>query len=234
VTRVAVVAGAGGGTGRACAVRLAECGMDVALIGADLAAADKTVRRIAEAGRRCTAIEADLTATGPVTGALAQVRATLGSPGVLVHCVPLDAGGDGPEARLAAMQRSLRTLFVCGRAVAAHMVRARWGRIVTVGEPAGTGERVWRDSQAVLAGLAGFTRSLALELAAFGVTANFAAPVSCSPDGRPPAHQPVPDAATGSYAEAVAHLAGFLAGDRAAAITGQGSYVAGRPAGNGI
>src|SRR5262249_1510243 len=92
--------------------------------------------------------------------------------------------------------------------------------------------RQWRDSQTVLAGLIGFTRSAALELASFGVTANYIAPSACYHGGpavapAPPSTPPRRDGSP-SYAAGVASTTEFLISDQAAAITGQGGYLAGR------
>jgi novobiocin biosynthesis protein NovK len=224
---VAIVAGGACDTGLVSALRLAGLGFDVALVDTDLAAATPTVQRIADAGRRCVAIEADAADTGSFAAALDQARAVLGEPGVLLNCVPL--GTPEPlsaEERYEEARRSLRALFVCSRAVAARMVRGRWGRIVNVAQPAGAGDRRWSDGQTVLAGLVGFTRSAALELAAFGVTANYLAPSACYPGGPAPAPPGRDDSP--SYAAGVASTAEFLISDQAAAITGQGGYLAGR------
>lgn len=236
---VAVVAGGACDTGLAAALQLAGLGLDVALIGADVSVPAEVAERFFAGGQHCLAIRADLADGKSFAAALGEARSVLGSPSVLLNCVPL--GGPEPpsaEERYADARRSLRALFACCRAVCAHMVRNRWGRIVNIAQPvvAGAADREWRDGQTVLGGLVGFTRSAALELAAFGVTANYIAPSSCYPAG--PAHAPAPPlaavAAAGgtapSYAAGVAALTGFLISDQASAITGQGGYLAGRPA----
>lgn len=233
MTRVAIVAGGARDTGLVGAIRLARCGLDVALVNEDLTEAGETVRRIAETGRRCVAIEADLADSDSFNAALARVRSELGSPGVLLNCVPLGGRTEGDrsldEARFAATRRSLRTLFVCCRAVAEQMVRKRSGRIINVAQSVDESDHEWRNGQTVLAGLIGFTRSAAQELAAFGITVNFIAPIGCAVDGRPPAHQAAPSGHAASYSDGVAHLAEFLISEQAIPITGQGSYVGGRP-----
>jgi NAD(P)-dependent dehydrogenase (short-subunit alcohol dehydrogenase family) len=226
MTRVAVVTGATGEVGPAAAIRLAESGLDVALIGPDPTCFEETARRISAAGRRCLGLEADPADTASFESAVGRVRAELGSPAVLLTGVPLGVRADelpSPEHYVTAVRQRLRTLFVSCRATTAHMARQKWGRVVTVGVLTGSGADVWRDSQTVLAGLAGFTKSVAVELAAFGITANYIAPLACATNPRPPVHPAA--GATGSYPADVAHVTGFLIDDRAGAITGQGTYV---------
>jgi NAD(P)-dependent dehydrogenase (short-subunit alcohol dehydrogenase family) len=253
VTRVALVAGGVSDTGLAVGLELAGLGFDVALVTADVDAASAAVERIeaagasgaagaAPTGRRCLAIGADLADAGSVGAALDVAKSALGSPSVLLNCVPLGSPEPLSAAeRYAEARRSLRALFVCCRAVSAHMVRRRWGRIVNVAQPVGDEavDRRWRDGQTVLGGLTGFTRSAALELAAFGITANYIAPSACHPGGPTLAPAPMPGSpARGSsplddapsYSAAVASLTGFLISDQAVAITGQGGYLAGWPA----
>lgn len=230
MTRIAVVVVGARDTGLVGAIRLAKCGLDVALIDQDLTLVGPTAQRIVETGRRWVTIEADPADTDSFTAALAQVRSSLGSPGVLLNCVALGAGEEelrSDEARFAVTRRSLRTLFVCCRAVAGQMVRKKWGRIINVAQSVEEGDRQWRNGQTVLAGLIGFTRSAAQELRVFGVTANFIAPIACSADGRPPSHQIVLTERTESYSGSVADLVEFLISDQATAITGQGSYIGG-------
>ncbi|MGW7543094.1 SDR family NAD(P)-dependent oxidoreductase [Streptomyces sp. NPDC054770] len=238
MTGVAVVAGGTEHTGLAVALRLAAGGCDIALLESAFTAADKTVGRIEESGRRCLTIEAELTDARSVGAALGQVRTALGSPTVLVTCVglgpvpdglPEDEGAD--EQRYAVVRRALRPAFVCCQAGAGQLLRHRRGRIVIVAEPVDAGEHAWLTSQPVLAGLSGFTRSAALELARSGITVNLIAPADCAVDTRAPAHRPPVDDSAGSYAAGVAHVTEFLANGQAAGVTGQEIYVAAPRAG---
>ncbi|MEV7387086.1 SDR family NAD(P)-dependent oxidoreductase [Streptomyces sp. NPDC091215] len=238
MTGVAVVAGGGEHTGLAVALRLAAGGCDIALLERELTAADKTAGRIEESGRRCITVEAELTDTRSVGVALGQVRTALGSPTVLVTCVGLGPMPDGlpadesaDEQRYAAVRRALRPAFACCQAGAGRLLRHRWGRIVIVGEPVGPGEHGWLISQPVLAGLSGFTRSAALELARSGITVNLVAPADCAADSRAPAQRPAADDSAGSYADGVAHVTEFLVSEQALGVTGQEIYVAAPRAG---
>ncbi|WP_109005074.1 SDR family NAD(P)-dependent oxidoreductase [Streptomyces rishiriensis] len=238
MTGVAVVAGGGEHTGPAVAVRLAGRGFDVALLDTEFTAADKTVRQIEESGRRCVTVEAELTDTRSVGAAFGQVRSALSSPVVLVTCVGPGPVPDGsPEDELAdeqrygVVRRALRSAFVCCQAGAGHLLHHRWGRIIIVTEPVDAGGNAWRTSQPVLAGLIGFTRSAALELARSGITVNLIAPAESAVDSRAPAHQPAVNVGAGSYAEGVAHVTAFLIDDQAVGITGQEIYLAAAQAG---
>ncbi|MEU5595937.1 SDR family NAD(P)-dependent oxidoreductase [Streptomyces sp. NPDC020298] len=242
MTGVAVVAGGSEHTGLAVALRLAARGFDVALLDTEFTAAEKTVGRIEESGRRCVTVEAELTDPRSVGVAFGQVRAMLSSPAVLVTCVGPGPVPDGsPEDELAdeqrygVVRRALRSAFVCCQAGAGQLLHHRWGRIIIVTEPAGVGENAWRASQPVLAGLIGFTRSAALELARSGITVNLIAPADSAADGavdsRAPAHQPAVNDSAGSYAEGVAHVTEFLVDEQAVGVTGQEIYLAAAQAG---
>ncbi|ASU81755.1 hypothetical protein CDO52_02195 [Nocardiopsis gilva YIM 90087] len=239
MTGVAVVAGGSGRTGLAVALRLAAGGHDVALLDTEFRAADKTVRRIEETGRRCLTVQAELADAGSVDTAFGQVRTALGGPAVLVTCVglgpPLPDGLPedelADEQRYAAVRRALRRAFVCCQAGAGQLLHQRSGRVIIVTEPVEGGENAWLTLQPVLGGLIGFTRSAALELARSGITVNLIAPTDCAADSRAPAHQPAPKDGASSYAEGVAHVTEFLVDDQAVGITGQEIYVAAPEAG---
>ncbi|MBT2528776.1 SDR family oxidoreductase [Streptomyces sp. ISL-99] len=228
------MAGGSEHTGPAVALRLAAGGFDVALLDTAFTAADnKTVRWIEESGRRCITVEAELTDARSVGVAFDQVRTALSSPTVLVTCVGLGPVSDGlpedefaDEQRYAVVRRALRSAFVCCQAGAGQLLHHRWGRIIIVTEPVDVSENAWRTLQPVLAGLIGFTRSAALELARSGITVNLIAPADCAVDSRAPADQPAVNDSAGSYADGVAHLTEFLVNEQAVGITGQEIYVA--------
>ncbi|SEC61414.1 3-oxoacyl-[acyl-carrier protein] reductase [Amycolatopsis tolypomycina] len=229
MNRVAVIAGASD-AGAAAAVRLARGGFDVALVDTDPTGFGETARQVSETGRQCLALEADCADTTSFERAIRAIGSGLGSPAVLVTGVPLGVRAERSpflEHHVGTVRRRLRTLFVCSRATTTPMARRKWGRVINVGLATETGADGWRDAQTVLAGLIGFTRTLAVELAAFGITANYVAPLACAPNPRPRLRTAGDDAEP--YAAGVAHVAEFLADDRASAITGQGTYVAGRP-----
>lgn len=200
MSQVALLTGGGDGCIPAVADRLKQQGFDIAVPEADPADA--------------ASFEA----------ALRHVRAELGDPSVLVHRVALDSAG---ADRYAAIRRGLRSSFVCCRAVSSRMMRGRWGRILLVTEfDDNAPDRPWRAGAELLSGLIGFTRTVAADLAAIGVTVNLAAPADCRPDELPAvaemrARMPGP-----AYADSVAALAAFLTGDDAAAVTGQTTYLA--------
>jgi len=238
MTGAAVVAGGSERTGLAVALALAAGGFDIALLDTGFTTADKTVRRIEESGRRCITVEADLTDATSVGAALGRVRTVLSSPAVLVTCVGLGPVPDGipqdecaDELRYAVVRRALRPAFVCCQAAAGQLLHHRWGRIVIVAELVDVSESAWLTPQPVLAGLIGFTRSAALELARSGITVNLIAPAECAVDSRAPARQPPVNDGAGSYADGAAHTTEFLVGERAAGITGQEIYIAAPPAG---
>lgn len=238
MTGVAVVAGGSERTGLAVALRLAAGGFGIALLDTEFTAADKTVRRIEESGGRCITVEAELTDTRSVAVAFGRARTALGNPAVLVTCVGLGPVPDGlpgdevaDEQRYAVVRRALRPAFACCQAGAGQFLRHRWGRVIVVTEPLDAGENAWRTAQPVLAGLIGFTRSAALELARSGVTVNLVAPAGCAAGSRVPAHQPTAGDGAGSYADGVAHVTQFLVGEPAGGLTGQEIYVAAPRAG---
>lgn len=247
--RVAVVTGSCSTTSAEVALRLAEFGMDVALLDPAAGAHDPLVDRIRERGGRARAIPADAADTDAVASALAEVTAEWGEPRVLVNVVnpvspanPLNAAhpvstagsADGPgtadgerlcgmtDARWeAAATRPLRGVFVASRLAVDLMCEAGSGCVVTVAPPlAGDGS----EHSTLRAGLEGFTATIALELEAFGVTANLIAPrrpqVGLHSD---PASGGLPGGAA-RYARAVADAVPALLGAKGA-VTGQVVYV---------
>jgi len=129
------------------------------------------------------------------------------------------------------------------RAVQAHMVEARWGRIVNLSSTSALGKRGQANYAAAKAGLQCFTKTLALELGRFGVTANAVAPGFIATDMtaataervgvsfdefKKDAAAVIPMGRTGRP-EDVAHTVTFLSGEGAGFVSGQVIYVAGGP-----
>jgi 3-oxoacyl-[acyl-carrier protein] reductase len=178
--RTAIVTGSARGIGAAIARRLADDGYAVAVLDLDEAACAATVDTIVDAGGRALAVGVDVADEQSVTTAVARVAAELGAPTVLVN----NAGilRDNLLFKMttddwdAVMGVHLRGSFLMSRAVQAHMVEAGWGRIVNLSSTSALGNRGQANYSAAKAGLQGFTKTLAIELGRYGVTANAIAP----------------------------------------------------------
>lgn len=179
-SRVAIVTGAARGIGAATALRLAKDGHAVAVLDLDESACASTVSAITEAGGRAIAVGVDVSQADQVEAAVNRVADELGAPSILVN----NAGiiRDNLIFKMteddwdAVMAVHLRGAFLMTRAVQAHMTKERYGRIVNLSSSSAQGNRGQANYSAAKAGLQGFTKTLAIELGKFGVTANAVAP----------------------------------------------------------
>jgi 3-oxoacyl-[acyl-carrier protein] reductase len=245
--RTAVVTGGARGIGAATAQRLAADGLEVAVL--DLSADDcaQTVAAITDAGGRALAVGADVSDTDAVTAAVERVTVELGPPTVLVNNAGVtrdnllfrmtDADWD------TVMGVHLRGSFLMTRAVQEHMVGAGWGRIVNLSSTSALGNRGQANYATAKAGLQGFTKTLAIELGRFGVTANAVAPGFIVTDmTRATAERigadwdeyvqqraaAIPVGRAGQPDD-IAHTVSFLVSEGAGFVSGQVVYVAGGP-----
>jgi 3-oxoacyl-[acyl-carrier protein] reductase len=245
--RTAIVTGAARGIGAAVARRLAEDGFAVAVLDLDEAACATTVDAIGHAGGRALAVGVDVADEESVTAAVARVATELGAPTVLVN----NAGilRDNLLFKMttddwdAVMDVHLRGSFLMSRAVQAHMVEAGWGRIVNLSSTSALGNRGQANYSAAKAGLQGFTKTLAIELGRYGVTANAIAPGFIETemtvqtaarmgvgydDFKVAAAAAIPVGRIGQP-EDIAATASFFCRDDAGYVSGQVVYVAGGP-----
>jgi NAD(P)-dependent dehydrogenase (short-subunit alcohol dehydrogenase family) len=182
--KVAVVTGGAMGIGRASAVRLASEGADVAIM--DIAEADlKETKALIEAqGRKAMALKVNLLERKEIDAAFAEVEAKLGPIDILHNNVGQSAREQskwfwesGPEVWDFIIDINLRTAIYCTKQVAGGMKDRRRGRIINMSsEAAYVGGMGMSDYSAAKAGIIGFTRSLALELAPHQVTVNAICP----------------------------------------------------------
>ena len=247
MTRVAIVSGAARGIGAAIASRFAADGMAVALVDLDAAGASATADAITQAGGRALALEADVTDEAQVSDVVARATAELGSPTVLVNNAGILRDNLIFKMTLedwdAVMNVHLRGAFLMTRAVQAHMVEAKWGRVISLSSISALGNRGQVNYSAAKAGLQGFTKTVAIELGPFGVTANAIAPGFIASDmTRATAERMGVDFEEFSAAvaketpvrrvgvpEDISNVASFLASDEASFVSGQVLYVAGGP-----
>ena len=179
-SRVAVVTGAARGLGAATALRLAADGMAVAVIDLEESAAKGTADAITEAGGRSLAVGADVADAAAVDAAVDRIVAELGAPTVLINNAGVTR--DNMLFKMTdtdwdvVMNVHLRGAFLMSRAVQKYMIDAKWGRIVNLSSVSALGNRGQANYSTAKAGLQGFTKTLAIELGKFGVTANAIAP----------------------------------------------------------
>jgi len=247
MTRTAIVTGAARGIGAATARRLAQDGFAVAVLDLLEDQAKDTAEAIVADGGRALAVGVDVADEQSVAAAVARVTAELGAPTVLVN----NAGilRDNLLFKMsvtdwdAVLGVHLRGAFLMTRAVQAHMVEARYGRIVNLSSTSALGNRGQANYSAAKAGMQGFTKTLAIELGKFGVTANAVAPgvietdmiretaerigVSLS-DYLSVAAKDVPVGRVGQP-EDIANAVSFFCAEQSGFVSGQVLYVAGGP-----
>jgi len=180
--QVALVTGASRGIGRAVACRLAQMGMRVCVnFVSNAAAAEETVQLIGAAGGHAEAVRFDVADPQAVDAAVADLLNRLGRCDVLVNNAGMTHDALvlrlKPEEWDEVMAVNLRGTFNCTRAVSRKMIRAHYGRIVNMTSIiASVGNAGQAAYAAAKAGIVGFTKSLARELAGRQITVNAVAP----------------------------------------------------------
>jgi len=245
--KTAIVTGAARGIGAATAIKLASDGMAVAVLDLNEADCAATAKEIENAGGRALAVGADVSKTDQVRAAVDRVATELGEPTVLVNNAGIIRDNllfkMTDEDWDAVLSVHLRGAFLMTRAVQKYMTEHRWGRIVSLSSSSALGNRGQVNYSAAKAGLQGFTKTLAMELGKFGVTANSVAPgfivtemtaataarVGMSfEDFQKAAAGQIPVGRVGQPAD-VANVISFLVSDGAGFVSGQVIYVAGGP-----
>jgi 3-oxoacyl-[acyl-carrier protein] reductase len=232
--RVAVVTGGGRGIGRAVAVRLANEGANVAIsYRSNDAAAEEVAEEVRAAGAQCEIFKGDVASPEDVDALFKSAGEALGPVEILVNNAGLTRDNLMMRMKESEFDEVLRTnlkgTYLCTRAALRPMIRARWGRIVNVSSVVGlVGNAGQANYAASKAGIIGFTKSVAREVAQRGITANVVAPgyveteltSSLSDEVKDQIRGQVP---AGRFAEAeeVAEVVAFLAGEGAGYVTGQ-------------
>jgi 3-oxoacyl-[acyl-carrier protein] reductase len=245
--RVAVVTGAARGIGASTAKRLAADGHAVAVLDLKEEDCGATVDAITATGGRAVAVCADVSDADQVQAAVDQVAEALGPVAVLVN----NAGviRDNMLFKMTVndwdtvLGVHLRGAFLMSKACQKYMVDQRFGRIVNLSSSSALGNRGQVNYSAAKAGMQGFTKTLAIELGQFGITANAVAPGFIVTDMtaataarigigfedfQKAAAQNIPVRRVGQPDD-VANVISFLVSDGAGFVSGQVIYVAGGP-----
>lgn len=231
---VALVTGGGRGLGLACAERLAQEGLAVAVLDRDGYAASSAAASLPGGKRRHRGLAGDVTSRRSVESCISSVARELGPPTVLVNAAGILYGTrfldiSDREWRLV-LDVSLTGTFIVSQVCLPAMIEAGFGRIVNFSSTAGKTVSTLGGAHytAAKAGVLGLTRALAKESAAFGVTVNAVCPglidtdmvrESCTSEELAAYASSFPVSRLGTPAE-VAALVSFLCGSEAAYITG--------------
>lgn len=232
--RVALITGASGGIGSAIAVRLARQGAGIIVhYHHNVEAAERTRKRVLEAGGAALVVQADVTAPEACRQLIEDAGGWKGRLDILVNNAGLTRDGllirmrDNDWHEIMAV--NLHATFYCTRVVMREMLRQRWGRVVNISSiVAEVGNPGQANYIAAKSAVIGFTKAVAKEVAGRGITVNAVAPgyieagltATLSEDQRARFVDHIPMGRTGTPEE-VAAAVGFLASEEASYITGQ-------------
>jgi 3-oxoacyl-[acyl-carrier protein] reductase len=241
MNEVALITGGGNGIGRAVAHRLAASGMTVVVADTDHAAAEEASAEITASGGRAEALALDVTVAREVKAVVADAEKRFGRVDVLANI----AGGSLYTKRIEEFSWSewkevidvnLKGTFLMCREVAPIMQKQKSGRILnTASNYAVTGSAFRTPYSAAKAGIIAFTKTLAQELAPYGILVNTVAPGPTdtprvmgkeSPEARKQRWSQIPLGRTGRP-EDLAEAFYFLTTAESAWITGQTFHVNG-------
>ena len=231
--QTALVTGASRGIGRAIAMRLASCGASIAAVARSVQGLEGTLTAIREAGGTAEGYAANVAAPADVTAVVEAVEARFGKIHVLVNNAGVTKDGlflrMEDDAWQEVIDTNLKGTFLFCRAVGSIMMRGRYGRIINVSSVSGLmGNPGQANYSASKAGIIGFTRTIARELASRGITVNAVAPgfiVTDMTDVLPEkikteVKERVPVRRLGEP-EDIADIVCYLAGPGASYLTGQ-------------
>jgi 3-oxoacyl-[acyl-carrier protein] reductase len=243
--RVALVTGAAQGIGAEVAKRLAAGGAQVGVLDLNLDSAQTTADEICAAGGRAIGLGADVSKRDQVQAAVDRLVDHFGALHILVN----NAGvlRDNLLFKMSdddwttVMEVHLRGAFLCSQIAQKHMVDAKYGRIVSMSSTSALGNRGQANYSTAKAGLQGLTKTLAIELGPFGITANAIAPgfietamtkataerIGMTIEEMRDGTASVVPVRRGGVPADIANTVAFFAGEESGYVTGQVLYVDG-------
>ncbi|MGP4075945.1 beta-ketoacyl-ACP reductase [Halobacillus sp. K22] len=245
--RTAFVTGGSRGIGKGIARRFAEEGANVAVIDVNEEALQEVESEFKEAGFDIYCKTANVVDFSQVEAAVQEVHEKFGSVDILVN----NAGviRDNMLFKMSdsdwdtVMDVHLKGSFNAARAVQKYMVENKYGRIINISSTSALGNRGQANYATAKAGLQGFTKTLAIELGKFGITANAVAPgfietemtketaarIGISFEDLVQASVEKIPAGRSGKPEDIANAVAFYAEERSSFVNGQVIYVAGGP-----
>jgi 3-oxoacyl-[acyl-carrier protein] reductase len=243
--RVALVTGGAQGIGEGIAMRLAADGAKVGVLDLQQDAAQRVADAITAAGGQAIGLGADVSKRDQVQTAVDALVAEFGGLQILVN----NAGvlRDNLLFKMSdddwtlVMDVHLRGAFLCSQIAQKHMVDAKYGRIINMSSTSALGNRGQSNYSTAKAGLQGLTKTLAIELGPFGVTANAIAPgfietamtkataerIGTTIEGMREAVAATVPVRRGGVPSDIANTVAFFAGEESGYVTGQVIYVDG-------
>ena len=241
--KVAIVTGAGRGIGRAIALRLAKEGADIVISDINLEGAKKVVQEVEALGRAALATRTDVVKSKEVEQMVETTLRKFGRIDILCN----NAGGSARERQSLFHESTeeiwdyviginLKAVRNCCRAVIGLMMKQRSGKIVNIASYAGIcGVKGLVDYSAAKAGIIGFTKALAKEVASYGININCVSPGPIETPGMLEGYShdyienTIRSAGFGRFGkpEEIASMVAFLASDEANFISGQNIPVCG-------
>ncbi|MFA6499013.1 MAG: 3-oxoacyl-[acyl-carrier-protein] reductase [Desulfurivibrionaceae bacterium] len=238
--KIAVVTGGSRGIGRAICQRLAALGALVIVnYVSNPSAAEETVQSIKSAGGKAEAVQFNVAVAGEIEAAFKKILETHGRVDILVNNAGITRDGllmkMKDEQWDEVLNTNLKGVFLCTKAVSRAMMKQRWGRIINITSVIGfAGNAGQANYAAAKAGIVGFTKSVAKELASRGITVNGVAPGYIVTDMTRDLAEEVTNTIKGEIpmgvlgeAEDIAGAVAYLASDDARYVTGQFIHVNG-------
>mgnify|MGYP000897110672 FL=1 len=240
IGKVALITGASRGIGRACALKLAKLGADIAInCSKNKALAEEAANEIKNIGRKAIVIQADVSKQKEVELMVETTIKQLGSLDILINNAGITRDSlllrMKEDDWIKVLETNLNSVFFTTKAASKYMIRKRQGRIINISSIIGIAGNIGQANYAASkAGIIGFSKSVAKELASRNVLVNVIAPGFIETDMTNALNKQQKEIILSSIPlkrygkpEDVANLAAFLSSEESSYLTGQVIFVDG-------